>query len=158
MVASENIKIAFQSIKSQKLRTVLTALIIAIGIMALVGILTAIDAVKYYFNNAFSSMGANSFTIRNAGLGIHVNSEGRRAKRFKQITYQQALEFKAAFKFPSAVSISAFATPIGVLKFKSVKSNPNISILGGDEKYLLTAGYELDYGRNFSMTDVEHGS
>src|ERR1041384_6080987 len=113
MDVSENIKISFQSIKSQKLRAILTALIIAIGIMALVGILTAIDAVKYYFNNAFSMMGANSFTIRNAGLGIHVNNGGRRAKRFKQITYQQALEFKESFKFPANVSISAFASPIG---------------------------------------------
>ena len=158
MDVSENIKISFQSIKSQKLRAILTALIIAIGIMALVGILTAIDAVKYYFNNAFSMMGANSFTIRNAGLGIHVNNGGRRAKRFKQITYQQALEFKESFKFPANVSISAFASPIGVLKYKSEKSNPNISILGGDEKYLNNAGYELDYGRNFSMNDVEQGN
>jgi putative ABC transport system permease protein len=158
MRVSENIKVAFDSIKSQKLRTVLTALIIAIGIMALVGILTAIDAVKYYFNSAFSSMGANSFTIRNAGMGVHINNGGRHAKRFKQITYQQALEFKSSLKIPAIVSISAFATPIGVLKYQSVKSNPNISVIGGDENYLLTAGYELDYGRNFSMTDVEQGN
>jgi putative ABC transport system permease protein len=158
MQVSENIKISFQSIKNQKLRTVLTALIIAIGIMALVGILTAIDAVKYYFNNAFSMMGANSFTIRNAGMGIHINSGGKRAKRFKQITFQQAQEFKESFKFPATVSISAFATPIGVLKHKSVKSNPNISVLGGDERYLLNAGYEIDYGRNFSLNDVENGN
>src|SRR3954471_21195213 len=98
MRVSENIKVAFDSIKSQKLRTVLTALIIAIGIMALVGILTAIDAVKYYFNSAFSSMGANSFTIRNAGMGVHINNGGRHAKRFKQITYQQVLEFKSSLK------------------------------------------------------------
>ncbi|MEP7168379.1 MAG: ABC transporter permease [Bacteroidota bacterium] len=158
MQVSENIKIAFTSIKSQKLRTVLTALIIALGIMALVGILTAIDAVKYYFNNAFSMMGANSFTIRNAGLGVHVNNNGRRAKRFKEITFQQAQQFQSAFKFPATVSISAFATQIGVLKYQSVKSNPNIMIIGGDEKYLLNAAYELDYGRNFSVQDVENGS
>jgi putative ABC transport system permease protein len=72
-------------------------------------------------------------------MGVHINSGGRRAKRFKQITYQQALEFKSSLKIPAIVSISAFATPIGVLKYQSVKSNPNISVIGGDEKYLLTA-------------------
>lgn len=158
MLVSENIKIALQSIRSQKLRTVLTALIIAIGIMALVGILTAIDAIKYYFNNTFSSMGANSFTIRNGGMGIRVGNDGKRPKRYSVITYQQALEFKKSLKFPATVSISAMATPVGVLKYQSEKSNPNISVFGGDENYLATTGYSLDYGRNFSNQDLEYGS
>lgn len=154
----ENFKIAMQAIKSQLLRTVLTALIIAIGIMALVGILTAIDAVKYFFNSNFSSMGANSFTIRNTGMGIHTSGSGQKRKRYKAISYQQAQEFKNEFHYPAVVSVSAFATSIGVLKYKSEKSNPNILILGGDESYLGNTGYTLDYGRNFSGQEVEHGS
>lgn len=154
----ENIKLAIQAIKSQLLRTVLTALIIAIGIMALVGILTAIDAVKYYFNSNFASMGSNSFTIRNSGLGIRVNGSGKRPKRYKAITFQQAQEFKSSFQYPSLVSVSAMATPIGQLRYKSEKSNPNISIFGGDENYLATTAYILDYGRNFTGQDLEYGS
>ena len=42
----ENIKISFESIRSHMLRTFLTVMIIAIGIMALVGILTAIDRTR----------------------------------------------------------------------------------------------------------------
>ena len=42
----ENIKIAIQAIRHNLLRSVLTILIIAIGIMALVGILTAIESIK----------------------------------------------------------------------------------------------------------------
>ena len=49
-VVKENLKIAFESIKANSLRTVITAAIIAIGITALVGILTAIDVFKGVVN------------------------------------------------------------------------------------------------------------
>src|ERR1019366_10299095 len=101
----ENTKVALQSIRSHLLRTILTALIIAIGIMALVGILTAIDAIKSSINSNFTSMGANSFTIRNVGMGIRMGS-GHRAKKFPDITYDQAVRFQEQFNFPSVVAIS----------------------------------------------------
>jgi putative ABC transport system permease protein len=61
----ENIREALRSIKGNMLRTVLTALIIAIGITSLVGILTAIDGIQSSVDNSFSGLGANSFDIRN---------------------------------------------------------------------------------------------
>ena len=63
----ENIREAFRSIQSNLLRTVLTALIVSIGIMSLVGILTAIDAIKSSLTNTFASLGANSFELRAKG-------------------------------------------------------------------------------------------
>ena len=154
----ENIKIALQSIRSQLLRTTLTALIIAIGIMALVGILTAIDAIKGSISTNFSSMGANSFTVRNSGSGIRIGKKGKKAKRFKEISWYEAQRFKQELRFDALVSISAIATPIGTLKYKSVKSNPNIMVMGTDENYLVTSGFNLNQGRNFSPTDLELGN
>ena len=60
----ENVLIALNSIKSQLIRTILTSLIIALGIMSLVGILTAIDAIKASISSEFTSMGANTFVVR----------------------------------------------------------------------------------------------
>ncbi len=59
----ENLSIALSSIKTNLLRTILTVFIIAFGIMALVGILTAIDSIKGILTDSFSLMGANTFTI-----------------------------------------------------------------------------------------------
>src|SRR5260370_41610486 len=73
----ENVSIALQSIAGNRLRTSLTALIIAIGIMALVGILTAIEGVKQFTNDAFAGLGANSFTIQNRGQGLNFGNGGR---------------------------------------------------------------------------------
>ena len=57
-IIRENINVAFRSIRAQMLRTILTATIIAIGIMALVGILTSIDAVENKLLSDFSRLGA----------------------------------------------------------------------------------------------------
>src|ERR1700761_4406240 len=89
----ENVSIALQSIAGNRLRTSLTSLIIAIGIMALVGILTAIEGIKQYTTDAFSSLGANSFTIQNRGSGINFGRGGQR-KRYPPVRYDQAQRFK----------------------------------------------------------------
>ena len=154
----ENIKVALGAIRGQMLRAVLTALIIAIGITALVGILTAIDAIESSINSNFSSMGSNTFTVRNSGLGIRIGRDGVRPKRFKAITYYEAQRFKQQFEFPAKVSVSTVATSIAVLKFKNNESNPNVMVMGTDDDYLITGGYTLASGRNFSQHELEGGA
>ena len=56
----ENLRIAFRAIRTSLLRTILSVLIIAFGIMALVGILTNIDAIQSSLTNQFSLMGAGT--------------------------------------------------------------------------------------------------
>jgi len=153
----ENVKVALQAIRSNKLRTFLTALIIAIGLMALVGILTSIDAIKGSLNNTFSSMGANSFTIRNRGMGLRIGGKGGRPKSWPVITYREALEFKDKFSIPAMVSVNTFASFAGTAKYKNEKTNPNISVLGADAEYIFTGGYKIAEGRNFSNSELEFG-
>lgn len=155
---SENVKVALQSVKGNKLRTFLTAIIIAIGITALVGILTSIEAIEGSLNNTFSSMGANSFTIRNRGIGIRIGGGGQRPKRYKSINYRQATEFKSSFTFPAMISVNVFASFGGTVKYGNEKTNPNISILGADENYMASAGYKLASGRNFSQSELDYGT
>jgi len=154
----ENVKLSLQSISSNKLRTFLTALIIAIGITALVGILTSIDAIKTSLTESFSAMGSNSFNIRNRGINVRIGGGGTRPKEFPVVTYYQAKDFKDRFDYPATVSLSTYASTGAIAKYKSEETNPNINVLGADENYLETAGYKLSLGRNFSAREVEHGS
>lgn len=158
MSYKENVKLALQSIGSNKLRTFLTALIIAIGLTALVGILTSIDAIKSSLNSTFTSMGANSFTIRNRGIGIRIGGGGKRPKPYKSITYEEATGFKQSFSYPATVSVNVFASFNGTAKYANEKTNPNIAVLGADDNYLYTGGYKLASGRNFSQGELEYGS
>ncbi len=154
-VVRENIKIALSSIKGQMLRTIITVLIIAFGIMALVGILTSVDAIKNSINDNFAQMGANTFTIRNRSNNVSIGKR-QKQKRFDTVTYDQATDFKKEYTFPATVSISSIATQIGTLKFGSKKTNPNILIWGGDDSYVQTAGHEIVDGRNFSPQELEY--
>lgn len=142
------------SIKANRLRAAITMLIIGIGIMALVGILSAIDAIKNGINNNFTSMGANTFTIRNADLNIRVGRKGKKAKNFPPITFKEALLFKNEFTHPAIISVSTLASGSARLKFGNKKTNPNIQLFGSDENYIVAAGYELEKGRNFNAAEA----
>jgi putative ABC transport system permease protein len=157
LLVSENIKIALESIKSHKLRSWLTIGIIAFGIMALVGILTSIDAVKYFLKDNFSMMGANTFTIRNRSMRIHVGGRAQKPQYYKLISYDEAMEFKERFDYPSSVSISIWGTGIATIKYGSEKSSPNIGVIGGDEEYVNNAGFEIEKGRNMSEQELRDG-
>ncbi len=153
----QNISIALQSIKANRLRAIITMLIISIGIMALVGILSAIDAIKNGINNNFTSMGANTFTIRNADVNIRIGRKGKKAKAYPNITYKEAIRFKNEFNYPVITSVSTMASFNSRLKYKNKKTNPNIQVFGSDENYILTAGYELENGRNFTPSEIISG-
>ncbi len=155
VLLKENIRISLQSIRSNLLRTILTILIISFGIMALIGILTAIESIKASITSEFSAMGASSFTIRSRGMNVNMNGKRYRQKNFSYISFKQAMEFKNRYTFPAYVS--AFTRPTGtaVAKYKSKKTNPNTRIIGTDENYIITNGLEIDKGRNFSLNEVK---
>jgi len=153
----ENLRIALQSIKSNLLRTILTVMIIAVGITALVGILTAIDSIKNSITKEFTFLGANTFSISSRGMRIQVGNQRYRSRNFSYINYYQAKEFKERYVFPSAVSISTMATGTATVKFESQKTNPNVTVRGVDNNYLYTSGNEIRIGRNFTEEEITAG-
>lgn len=155
---NENIRVATDSIKGNKLRAFLTMLIIFFGITALVGISSAIDAMKASINSNFTSMGANSFTIRNKETSVKVGRHGKRSKKHPSISYKEAMRFKEEFDFPVTTAVSTMASFAARIKYGSEKTNPNIQLFGGDENYLATSGYELESGRNFSPQEIVGGT
>lgn len=157
MPFSEILSMAFQNIRANMLRAVLTLLIIAFGIMALVGILTAIDAIAYSLNDNLSGLGANSFSIERKWGDVGSSRKGRRQKAGEPIKYRQAEEFKERFAFPAKVSISLWATNLASVKFGEEKTNPNVSFVGVDENYFDVKGLDIEFGRPFSQGEVEDG-
>ena len=153
----ENLNIALQSIRGNLLRTILTVCIIAVGITALVGILTAIDSIKNSITKEFTFMGANTFTINSRGMRIQVGDKRYRTRNYSFISYYQAKEFKEKFVFPASVSISTNATGTATIKYESEKTNPNVSVQGVDENYLFTSGNEIKTGRNFTEEEIISG-
>lgn len=152
MNIKENIAEGLRSIKGNLLRTVLTALIISLGITSLVGILTAIDGIQSSVDNSFSGLGANSFDIRNRPA-MQVRREGQKEKRFKNIDFRQASRYKLLFKAKGKVSLKTNVTNNAIAKYESKKTNPNVRLLGIDDNFIELKGYKIADGRNFSNNE-----
>jgi putative ABC transport system permease protein len=162
--------LAFRTVKGNKLRTGLTVAIIAFGIMALVGIITAIKAMNQKFTESFSTMGANAFTVRfkernirfgNDDQELKLSKSGKRKQKKsnlgKRITKDEAEMFIAHYQFPSIRSISIFGNRNNIVSYETRKTSPNVLMFGGDENYLLLNGFSVRWGRNLNKMDVETG-
>ncbi|WP_114749102.1 ABC transporter permease [Pleomorphovibrio marinus] len=155
----ENIKEALRAVQSNLLRTILTGLIIAIGITSLVGMLTAIDAMKAQIEESLSGFGANNFNIRGKySTGGRASSSGLAPKTFTPISYREASQFKQAYSERGGLTVTTSISGSAEIKRQSKKTNPNTSIIGGDENYFLINGISIDRGRNFSEVEIQYGS
>lgn len=153
----ENIKLAFTSIYSNFLRALLTCSIIAFGIMALVGILTAIDTIKASLSDNFASMGTNTFNVIRKGTGIKGGQRGQKRVIGAPITYLQTVSFKEKYPYPAIVSISALGSMSAAVRFKNEETNPNMTVYGADENYLQVSGYAIQAGRNITAEEAIQG-
>lgn len=153
----ENVKIALGSIRTQLLRTILTVIIIAIGITALVGILTVVTAIEYNLNSSFASMGSNTFNINQYESRSRRHGGDETEKVNPIISYPEARAFKEKYDFPlTQTSLSFTATSTAEVKFENQKTDPEISVLGIDEYFLTNSGLEVTQGRNFNTFDISN--
>jgi putative ABC transport system permease protein len=155
----ENIRIALGSIKTQLLRTILTVLIIAIGITALVAILTVVTALENTVSTNFASMGANTFNINQYENTVRNRGGNEREVINPIISYPEAVAFKNKFKYPfTETSLSFTATSKAEVKYLEQKTDPEITILGVDEHYISNSGLEITLGRAFNQFDIDNNT
>lgn len=158
-VFRENIKIALGSIRAQLLRTILTIVIIAIGITALVGILTVVSAIDNELNSKFASMGSNTFNINQYEFSTRNQGGGEIEKINPIISYPEAKAFKEKYDYPfTHTSISFTATSTAEVKYENEKTDPEISVLGVDDLYTTNSGLEIVNGRNFNPFDISNNA
>lgn len=153
----ELVRMALQSIRSQTLRTLLTIAIIGIGIWALVGIFGAINAIQKSLLDSFSSMGANTFSISRYDSEVRLSRNRQVINPI--ITYREAQNFIDNYDFPTAqASISFLGTNSAEVSFENKKTEPEVSVIGINENYLINSGIELASGRNLSPFDVQNNN
>src|SRR4051812_8518167 len=146
MVLKDSFLQAYKTVTSNKLRTGITVAIIAFGIMALIGIITAIEAMNQSLKNSFSTMGANGFSITykerfrfNNNRDNNVQKRGKIQKKSnldKPIKKYEAELFKQSYKYPALVCLTLGGPGANEIHYKEKKTSPNVGIRGGDENYL----------------------
>ena len=163
--------LAFRTVRNNRLRTGLTVAIIAFGIMALIGIITAIKAMNQKFSESFSTMGANAFTVRfkernirfgggggDVKLSKKTNRKEKKSNLGKKIDKKEAELFVNTYHFPAITSISIFGNRNAIASYEEKKTSPNLTLMGGDENYLLLNGFTMAAGRNINHAEVESGA
>ncbi|RYY62333.1 MAG: FtsX-like permease family protein [Chitinophagaceae bacterium] len=165
--------LAWRTVRGNKLRTGLTVTIIAFGIMALVGIITAIKAMNQKFTESFTNMGANSFTIRfrertikfggpSNRRQVQLSKKSARKEKTsnlgKEITKDQAELFIRQYSYPSVTGISVFGSRNSIASYAEKKTSPNVMVMGGDENYVALNGMAIQDGRNFTRGEVQSGT
>ncbi len=169
MKFSDVFSLAYRTVRGNLLRTGITVAIIAFGIMALIGIITAIQAMNQKLTESFSTMGANGFTIRYKQRNIHFGHDksdlkvSKRNKRKekksslgKPINIDEAEQFVKYYKFAAQVGISNIGSRNAIANFGTKKTTPNVLVFGGDENYLALNGFSLNNGRNLSRQEVQN--
>jgi len=168
MTLRDTLSLSYRTVRSNKLRTGITVAIIALGITALVGINTAIAAIKQKFVESFSSMGATGFTIRYQeprrffrNQDVKKEKKGEKKEKTsnmgKVITERQAEDFKQLYHFPSLVSMNLMGARDAIVSYESKKTNPNVWLVGGDENYVNLNGFSVLYGRDLNALDIQTG-
>jgi putative ABC transport system permease protein len=172
MTFKDTFALSWRNITGNKLRTGLTVAIIALGIFALIMIVTAIKAASVSLTTSFSTMGANSFSLRFKDRNIRIGGGRQRSDNTKTsksalrekksnmgkvITYDEARAFKQQYSFPAKVGLSLMGPRNIVCNNERKKTNPDVAVLGGDENYLELNGYSIAFGRNFTGSEIESG-
>jgi len=169
MKITDVLSVSIRTIRSNGLRSGITIAIIALGITALVGIITAIGAMNQKLTESFSTIGANGFSIRakerNFRIGnnrqMNVKRKGEKQEKKSSlgqaITLEEAERFAALFHYPSQLSIAGFAGNNNVVSASSKKTNPTVALFGSDEAYLDLNGFSVLAGRNFTRGEVQAG-
>ena len=155
----ENTRIALDSIKSQVLRTSLTVFIIALGITALVGILTVVSALQNTILSDFASMGANTFSISRYDFSAEINQNDVEQKVNPIISYPEARAFQDKYTYPFTTTSLSFTAASGVeVKYQGEKTDPEINIIGVDENFCPNKGLDVVKGRNFNTFDISNNN
>lgn len=166
----DTFSLSWNNIRSNKLRSAITVVIIALGIFALILIITAITAASNSLTSSFSTLGANAFSIRYKDRNMHFGGKRQNTSKTKKgvqerkstmgipISYDDARAFKDRFHFPdSKVSIALRGPSSVVVNNNRKKTNPEVNMFGGDENYLELNGYGIEMGRNFTLSEVQSG-
>ena len=169
MNTRDRISLSWGNIAGNKLRTGITVIIIALGIFALILIITSIQAASNSLTESFSTMGSNAFSVRfkerTMNFGHRQRSQAKLKKQSdkasnlgKPITFDEARAFTQRYHFPgSKVSIALRGPTAIVVNTSYKKTNPDVNVFGGDAHYLDLNGYDLEAGRNFTVNEVNSG-
>ena len=149
----ESFRMAIESIRQNKLRSILTLLGISIGVFSVIGVMTAIRTLESSVNSQLDIFGTNTFMIQKSpAIQIHGPGNNKIRKR-KNILYTHYEELKQRAKLPRQVSV-VDGTGERNIQYKDKRLKKTAELSGVDEWGLRSFKTYLADGRNFMEDDI----
>jgi putative ABC transport system permease protein len=158
MKFTEILRMALGSLGVNKLRSALTMLGITIGVFSVIGVMTAVSALRQSVESGLSFLGSNIIQVGKNPTGI--SSDGANRRRFenrRDITLPNALRFAQLIEgYTDVVCLKTFNNE-GVVQatYENRKTSPGLTFGGSNEHFLTANQYSIGIGRNLTPADVE---
>ncbi len=158
MLLGEILRMAFTSLGMNKLRSILTLAGITIGVFTVIGVMTAVSALRDSFETTLSFLGTNMFQFAKWPTGLTTN--GRDHHKFeirRNITLDQAIRYRRLMEPVTDVVCFKVFSQNGQAEavYENRKTTPGITFGGSDEHFIDANQYAIATGRNFIGSDVE---
>ncbi len=154
MQVFESIKLAYNSIRTSKLRSILTLLGIAVGLFSIIIVMTAITAIQKSVEDVFNSIGSNNFAIQKWDVQMGGGPHRHELRNRKNLTIKEGKKLREITTLPAAIGISV-AKGNRTIRFRNEKTNPNIYLVGASYEYFIAYDLKLAQGRSFTKADDE---
>jgi putative ABC transport system permease protein len=160
LLLRETVNMSFASLGAHKLRTFLTVIGITIGVFSVIGVMTAVSALRGSIESGLSFLGANTYQFAKWPIGIQVNGNDRaKYNRRKNITLAQSQRYQQLMAGSGNVCLKVFLrNGTAQAVYNGRKTTPGMQYGGTDENFLTANQYAIDIGRNFTAGDVALGS
>jgi putative ABC transport system permease protein len=155
MFFTEIFRMALGSLRTNRLRSALTMLGVAIGVFSVIGVMTALSVIQGSIESGLSFLGSNIFQFAKYPVISTSDPEEKFANR-RNISLEQANEFKRLMEGQAqAIALKVFdgGKPVS---YGSVTLQGR-TLVGTNEFFLAANSYSIAYGRNISPDDVELG-
>ena len=152
MGSTEIIRMALSALRTNKLRSILTMIGVAIGVFSVIGVMTALSVIQVSIENGLSFLGSNLFQFAKYPV-MSSGSDDKYANR-RDISLAQANEFKRLMEGQAnAICFKVFDR--GKPAAYDRKKLQGLTLIGTNENFLIANSFTIGYGRNISAEDVD---
>jgi putative ABC transport system permease protein len=156
MLLFEYLRMAFESLRTNKLRSALTLLGIVIGVFSVIAAVTAVQVIEVYFNDTFRGMGANTFYVSKVNNnGIQIGPRDRSLRNRPDLTYEDMLLLRRRAELPLSIGPDGWFGR-GAVTYNGVETDPTVSLRGVNQDWAVNNGFEIEEGRFLTEDDVRY--
>ena len=153
MFLKENFQIAWEQLRSSKMRAILTLLGITIGVATVIFIVSILEGYNMSITAELNMLGANVFQVEkyDRDTGIQIGHRKRDFRKDLKKEYSQEIrESCSAVKF---VGAEVWHYNVS-FKYKDKKTNPSFVLAGGEPEFFINNAENADRGHVITKSDV----